>query len=161
MSFMLRIPETNSMAVILCNSYPVDFFGITKSLLKVLYNKPVILKAPAHKKMENYIAEYSAAKAVEEYKKMKADTVNYNIDWLQLYYLTEKLYTLKRYEDARIIAENNVLEFPERDLMMLLMANIYLAQNKKEDAIKFYRKTLALNPSNDEAKNRLKELEGK
>jgi cytochrome c-type biogenesis protein CcmH/NrfG len=44
---------------------------------------------------------------------------------------------------------------------MLMMANIYLAQNRKEDAIQFYKKTLALNPGNDEAKNRLKELEGK
>jgi CubicO group peptidase (beta-lactamase class C family) len=161
MSFMLRIPATNSMTVILCNSAPTDYFGITKSLLKVLYNKPVVLKAPAHKKMENYIAQYSAAKAVEEYKKMKADTANYYIDWIQLYYVTEKLLTLKRYEDARIIAENNVQEFPERDLVMLMMANIYLAQNKKEEAIQFYKKTLALNPGNDEAKNRLKELEGK
>jgi CubicO group peptidase (beta-lactamase class C family) len=161
MSFMLRIPATNSMTVILCNSAPTDFFGITKSLLKVLYNKPVVLKAPAHKKMESYIAQYSAAKAVEEYKKMKADTANYYIDWIQLYYVTEKLLTLKRYEDARIIAENNVQEFPERDLVMLMMANIYLAQNRKEDAIQFYKKTLALNPGNDEAKNRLKELEGK
>ncbi|MBK9465483.1 MAG: tetratricopeptide repeat protein [Chitinophagaceae bacterium] len=36
------------------------------------------------------------------------------------------------------------------------MANIYLALNRKEDAIKFYRKTLQLNPESEEAKNRLK-----
>lgn len=160
-SFMFRIPATNSMAVLLCNSAPTDYFGITKSLLKVLYNKPVVLKAPAHKKMETCIAQYSAAKAVEEYKKMKADTANYYIDWIQLYYVTEKLLALKRYEDARIIAENNVQEFPERDLVMLMMANIYLALNRKNDAITFYKKTLAITPGYEEAKNRLKELEGK
>jgi CubicO group peptidase (beta-lactamase class C family) len=157
-SFMLRVPETNSMIVILCNSAPTDFFGITKNLLKVLFNKPVLLKEPVHKKMENIIAKYNAQKAVAEYKIMKNDTAHYSIDWLQMYFLGEKLLSLKRYEDARIIAENNVVEFPEKDFVVLSMANIYLALKRKEDAIKFYKKTLQLNPQSEEAKNRLKEL---
>jgi CubicO group peptidase (beta-lactamase class C family) len=161
LSFMIRIPETNSMAVILCNSAPTDFFGITKNLIKVLYNKPVVLKEPAHKKMETYIAEYGAAKAVEEYKIMKADTAHYYIDWISLYYMSEKLLGLKRYEDATIIAENNVREFPEREIVMVMMGNIYLAQNRKEEAVIHYKKALAINPGNEEAKNRLKKLEGR
>ena len=160
-SFMIRVPETNSMVVILCNSAPTDFFGITKSLLKVLYNKPVVLKEPVHKKMETLIAKFSAEKAVAEYKIMKNDTAKYYVDWIQLYFLAEKLLSLKRYEDAKIIAENNVVEFPERDIVALSMANIYLALNRKKDAIKMYKKTLQLNPENEEAKNRLKELEMK
>jgi CubicO group peptidase (beta-lactamase class C family) len=158
-SFLFRIPETKSMVVILCNSYPTDFFGITKSLVKVLYNKPVFLKEPVHKKMETYIAQYGSARAVEEYKKMKADTAKYYIDWIQMHYLTEKLLALKKYEDARIIGENNITEFPDKDLVMLMMGNVYLALNRKEDAAKFYKKTLEITPGYEEAKNRLKELE--
>jgi CubicO group peptidase (beta-lactamase class C family) len=158
-SFMIRIPETNSMAVILCNSAPTDFFGIIKNLLKVLYNKPVVLKEPVHKKMETLIASLNAEKAVAEYHKMKMDTAHFYTDWLQMYYLGEKLLTLKRYDDARIIAENNVAEFPERDFVALSLANIYLALNRKEEAVKLYRKSLQLNPDNEEAKNRLKELQ--
>ncbi len=157
-AFYLRIPETNSMVVILCNSAPTDFFGITKNLLKVLYNKPTILKAPVHKKMEPYIVKYGATRAVEEFKKMKSDTAHYYVDWLQMYYLGEKLYSLKRFEEARIIAENNVIEFPDRDYVALSLANIYLALNRKEEAIKFYKKTIELNPISEEARNRLKEL---
>ena len=41
------------------------------------------------------------------------------------------------------------------------MGNIYLALNQKEDAIQVYKKALQLNPRYEEAKNRLKELEGK
>jgi CubicO group peptidase (beta-lactamase class C family) len=156
--FYFRIPETNSMALILCNSAPTDYFGIIKSLIKVLYNKPVVLKAPVHKKMEPYIAQYGATRAVEEYKKMKSDTANYYVDWLQMYYLSEKLYNLKRYEDARIIGENNVIEFPDKDIVALSLANIYLAMQRKEDAIKHYKKVLELNPISEEAKNRLKEI---
>ncbi len=157
-AFMIRIPETNSMAVILCNSANTDYLGITRSLLKALHNKPVSLKRPVHKEMENIIASDNAEKAVIEFKKMQIDTANYYVDWVQMYYLGEKLLSLKRYEDARLIAENNVVAFPERDLIALSLANIYLALNRKEEAIKFYKKTIQLNPISDEAKNRLKEL---
>lgn len=160
-SFMLRIPSTNSFTVILCNSSPTDFFGITKNLVKVLYNKPVDLKQPVHKKMETFIAQLGAIKAVEEYKKMKADSVHYYIDWISMDFIAEQLLNLKRYEDAKTIAENNSAEFPDKDLVMFTMGNIYLALNRKDDAIRFYKKALQLYPGYQEAKNRLKELEDK
>ena len=160
-SFMLRIPSTNSFTIILCNSSPTDFFGITKNLVKVLHNKPVELKQPVHKKMETLISQVGAKKAVEEYKKMKADSAHFYIDWISMNFIAEQLLNLKRYEDARIIADNNVAEFPNKDLVMLTTGNIYLALNRKDDAIKFYKKTLQLYPGYEEAKNRLKELEGK
>lgn len=158
--FLIRIPATNSMAVILCNSAPTDFFGIIKSLLKVLYGKPVELKEPIHKKMETILRETNVADALAAYRKMKADTAHFYTDWLQMYYFGEKLVSMKRLEDARAIAENNVLEFPERDFINLSMANIYGALGRKADAITYYKKTLALNPAMEEAKNRLKELLG-
>ncbi|MBK7467026.1 MAG: tetratricopeptide repeat protein [Saprospiraceae bacterium] len=99
-------------------------------------------------------------KAVAEYKIMKMDTAHFYADWLQLYYLGENLVSFKRYDDARIIVENNVQEFPDKYLNALSMANIYLNLNKREEAIKFYKKTLELNPDIEEAKNRLKELNG-
>lgn len=159
-SFMLRIPSTNSMVVILCNSSPTDFFGITTNLVKTLYNKPVQLKQPVHKAVEKLITEKGAVKAVEEYKRMKGDTAHYYIDWISMNFLAEQLLTLKRYEEARIISENNAAEFPTRELVMVNMANIYLVLNRKTDAITFYKKALDLYPGYEEAKNRLKELEG-
>jgi len=160
-SFMLRIPSTNSFTIILCNSSPTDFFGITKNLIKTLYNKPVMIKEPVHKKMEIYISQLGAVKAVEEYKKMKADSAHYYIDWISMNFIAEQLLNLKRYEDARVIADNNVAEFPNKDLVMLTTGNIYLALNRKEEAIRFYKRTLELYPGYQEAKNRLNELEGK
>jgi tetratricopeptide (TPR) repeat protein len=160
-SFMLRIPSTNSFTIILCNSSPTDFFGITKNLIKVLFNKPVDLKQPVHKKMEALIAKIGAVKAAEEYKKMKKDSTHFYVDWISMNFIAEQLLNLKRPEDARIISENNVLEFPDKDLVMLTMGNIYLSLNRKQDAIKFYKKTLELYPGYQEAKTRLRELEGK
>jgi len=160
-SFIRRIPSTNSMVVILCNSSPTDFFGITNNLVKILHNLPVDLKEPVHKKMEVYIQRSGAAKAVEEYKKMKKDTAHFYIDWISMNFIAQQLLDNKRYEDAKVIAGNNVIEFPDKDLVMVTMGNVYLAMGKKEEAISFYRKALQITPVYEEAKNRLKELEGK
>ena len=160
LSFMVHIPSLNSTIVILCNSSPTDFFGITGNLAKVLYNKSVQLKQPVHKVIEKMIVDKGATKAIEAYKVMKTDTAHYYIDWISMNFLADQLRTLKMYEDARIIAENNVAEFQNRDLVMVTMGNIYLALNKKKDAITYFKKAILIYPENEEAKNRLKEIEG-
>lgn len=160
-SFIRRIPSKKSLVVILCNSSPTDFFGITTNLYKVLYNKPVTLKQPVHKKMETYIEQIGVEKALAEYKKMKIDSAHYYIDWISMNFVAQQLLNLKRYGEAKVISENNVNEFLNKDLILVTMGNIYLALNKKEDAIKFYKKALQITPLYEEAKNRLKELEKK
>ncbi|MBC7827620.1 MAG: serine hydrolase [Chitinophagaceae bacterium] len=158
-SFIRRIPSTNSLVVILCNSSPTDFFGITGNLYKVLFNKPVILKQPVHKKMETDIEKLGVDKALSEYKKMKADSGHFYIDWISMNFVAQQLLTLKRYEDARLISENNVSDFPDKDLILVTMGNIYLALRRKDDAIIYYKRALQITPMYEEAKNRIKELE--
>lgn len=157
-SFIRRIPSSNSMVVILCNSSPTDFFGISNNLLKALHNIPVNVKEPLHKKIETLIGSIGAEKAIVEYKKVKTDTAHFYTDWISMNFLAQQLYDLKRYDEARIVAELNAEEFPDRDLVMVTMGNIYSALGKKQDAIRFYKKALEINPGYEEAKNRLKAL---
>ncbi len=159
LSFLIRIPSTNSMIVILCNSAPTHFFSIITNLMKVLYDKPVVLKQPVHKVLETLLANANGEKAVEQYKLMKQDTAHYYIDWLAMNQLGDQLFTLKRYEDARIIFENNVAEFPTRDLAAFSLAKTYEMLGRKKDAIAWYKKVITLTPTYEEAKNRLKELD--
>jgi CubicO group peptidase (beta-lactamase class C family) len=159
LSFMVRIPSTNSLVVFLCNSSPTQFFGISSSLIRVLYNIPVKIKEPVHKAMEPFIVTEGVSKAIIEYRRMKKDTANYYIDWLAMNQLGDQLVNMKRYDDARMIFEHNAAEFPEKDLVMISLANIYLKLKRTEDAIAYYKKTLVLNPGNEEAKNRLREME--
>jgi CubicO group peptidase (beta-lactamase class C family) len=159
-SFMLRIPSTNSMVVILCNSSPTDFFGIVKQLVSILYNKPVILKQPVHKIVESLIGSKGAIAAVNEYNRIKNDTAKYYVDWISMNFIAEQLFQLKRYEEAMIISENNVTAFPDKDLVMVTMGNIYLKLNRRENAIRSYKRALEIYPGYQEAINRLKELEG-
>ena len=159
LSFLVRIPATNSMIVILCNSSPTDFFGITGNLAKVLYNKPVVVKQPVHKAMESLIGSKGVVKAVEAYQVMKKDTAHYYVDWISMDFLGNKLYDLKRYEDARILFENNAAAFPDKDLSLYSLAKTYEVLGRKEDAITWYKKALAITPGYEEARNRLKALE--
>ena len=129
--------------------------------MQVLYNKPVVLKQPVHKAMETIIGSQGVNKAVEAYKKMKPDTAHYYIDWISMDFLGNALYDLKRYEEARIIFENNAAEFPDKDLVLLSLGKTYQMLGRKEDAIVWYKKVVGLGTANQEAKNRLKELEGK
>lgn len=158
LSFMVRIPSTNSLVVFLCNSSPTHFFGIASSLIQALYNMPVKLKQPLHKVMETTVSKSGAAKAVEQYKMLKNDTANYYVDWLAMDQLGNQLFMLKRYDDALIIFENNAIEFPDRDFVLLSLAKTYEALGRKGDAITWYKKTLAVNARNEEAKTRLKAL---
>lgn len=157
-SFFIRIPSTNSMIVILCNSAPTHFFGIVGNIMKILYNKPVILKKPVHKEMEKIIGASGASTAMQTYQVLKKDTAQYYVDWVSMYYLSNQLISLTKYEDARIFLETCVVEFPDKELILANLAKTYLLLNRKEDAIMWYRKTLFINPNYEEAKNRLKEI---
>lgn len=161
LSFMVRIPSTNSLVVFLCNSSPTHFFGIATNALRILHNKPVVLKQPVHKAMEKIILSKGAAASLEDYKAMKRDTANYYIDWLAMGQLGEMLLNARRYEDARVIYENNVAEFPDRDHLYIGLAQTYEKLNRRQDAIGAYRKALELNAKNEEARNRLREIEGR
>jgi len=50
-SFMLRIPSSNSCVIMLCNTSPTDFFGITKNVLKVFFIILVAINDQLHKTM--------------------------------------------------------------------------------------------------------------
>ena len=157
-SFMRRIPSTNSMIVILCNSYPTDFFGITNNLTKILYGQAVQLKQPVYKVVEKTISKRGARAAVLEFDRLKKDTANYYVDWISMNYISEQLLGLKRMDDARIVAESNVKQFPDKDLIMYTMGMVYLSLGRKEEAIAFFKKTLEISPSYETARVKLKEL---
>jgi CubicO group peptidase (beta-lactamase class C family) len=158
-SFIVRAPSKDRLIVFLCNSSPTDFFGIAGSLMRALDNKPVIVKQPVHKAMERLIATKGVVKAVEAFQTLKKDTAHYYVDWISMDFLGNELFNLKRYEEARIFFENNAAEFPDKDLPLLSLAKTYQALGRKQDAIIWYKKMIALGTVNQEAKNRLKELE--
>lgn len=159
LSFLVRIPGTNSFFVFLCNSSPTHFFGIATNLLRILHDKPVELKQPVHKVIESMIGSTGVQAAVNAYDALKADSLHYYIDWWNMEQVGQQLVTLKRYDEARILFEKIALEFPTRDLVMVSLATTYEKLGRKGDAIQYYKKAISINSNNEEAKNKLKLLE--
>ena len=158
LSFLIRIPETNSMAVILCNSAPTDFFGITNNLVRVLYNKPVKVKKPVSKALASTIRKKGIEIAIKQYDALKQDTAHYYVEWWNIDQLGHQLYDLKRNNEALLLFEKNAREFPQQDIALISLGQAYEIVGRKEDAIIYYQKAISVNPNNEEAKNRLKNL---
>jgi tetratricopeptide (TPR) repeat protein len=125
----------------------------------VLYNKPVKLRKPVHKALASTISHKGIDAAIKQYDELKKDTVNYYIEWWNIDQLGHQLYDMKRYKEALLLFEKNAQEFPERDIALVSLGQTYEVLGRKEDAILYYKKAIAVNPGNEEAKNRLKNLE--
>lgn len=159
LSFFIRIPETNSLVVFLCNSYPTDFFGIAGNLLKLLHNKTVKLKQPVHKLVASTITKKGIDAAIRQYDELKKDTAHYYVEWWNMDQLGHQLYDLTRYQEALRIFEKNAQDFPTRDIALVSLAQVYEILGRKEEAISYYKKAIGINENNEEAKNRLNRLQ--
>ena len=108
------------------------------------------------------IFEKNIDEAIKRYYEAKEKSFDeYNFKEAQLNTLGYNLLQGQRYKDAVKIFELNAKEFP-------LSANVYdslgegcMLDGQKELAIKNYKKSLELNPQNDNAKQMLQKLEAK
>jgi CubicO group peptidase (beta-lactamase class C family) len=158
LSFIARIPETNSLVVILCNSSPTDFFAITRAVLRVLYAKSVPLKQPVYKVLEKSIPQKGIQAAMLQYESLKKDTAHYYVTWWDNDRLGNELYNLGRYDDAIIILSKTAEEFPGKYIVLNSLAKSYEKAGNKQEAIATYKKALDAEPGNEEAKGKLKIL---
>ena len=69
-----------------------------------------------------------------------------------------RLIRLKRIKDAIVIFKQNTVDFPEAYNTWDSLAEGYMLDGDKESAIKYYKKSLELNPDNTNAVQKLKEL---
>ena len=67
---------------------------------------------------------------------------------------------LKRIKDALEVFKQNTLDFPNEFNTWDSLAEGYIVSGDKPSAIKYYKKSLELNPGNTSAVQKLKELGG-
>lgn len=68
------------------------------------------------------------------------------------------LLRLKKVDDAIELFKQNTADFPDSANAWDSLAEAYLTKGEKELAIKYYEKSLELNPKNDGAIEQLKKL---
>ena len=98
--------------------------------------------------------------AVKTYQKLKMEEgENWNFDENQLNMLGYQLLQRGRSEDAIEIFKLNVEAFPEGFNTYDSLGEAYLAADQKELAIKNYKRSLELNPENNNAKTVLEQIQ--
>jgi len=100
--------------------------------------------------------------AVAQYRELKRTNPNgYNFDERALNRLGYMLLEKGRNADAIAIFKLNVEEYPKSGDAYDSLAEAYAKDGQKQQAIDNYRKCLELDPKNQDAANKLKELEQK
>jgi CubicO group peptidase (beta-lactamase class C family) len=79
---------------------------------------------------------------------------------VQMNRLGYQLLGLKRVNDAIAVFKQNTVDFPDAFNTWDSLAEGYMVSGDKESAIKYYKKSLQLNPDNTNATQKLKELGG-
>lgn len=154
-----RIPDTESSIIILSNKRRAPLNSITRSVLGILYNetydtpkKSVALETQMvikEKGLEAGVLYYNTAKEAPDF------------------YLSEQEFIVVGYEylqgdDAETAAQIFKLAidaFPEADNPYDSYAEAQMTLGNKEEAIRNYKKSVALNPNNKNALNMIKKLE--
>jgi len=98
--------------------------------------------------------------AVEEFRRIKKSKAGkYNITENDLNTLGYRLITRKKIKEAIEIFKLNVEEFPKSGNVYDSLAEAYLSDGKTKLAIKFYKKSVEVDPGNNNAKAILKKIE--
>ena len=107
------------------------------------------------------IAEQGAEKALKAFNKKRQKDADLIITERQMNRLGYNLIYLKKYPEAMAVFEQNAKDFPESANVWDSLAEGCMLNGKKDLAIKYYEKSLQLDPNNKNAIKKLKELKAK
>ena len=137
-----------------------NIFGV----LDIINNKPVTVKkgkkeiATAYAKLLLQNSEdYAFAKLIE----MQSDTLNYILDENKLNQLGYEFFENKKNTLAFAVFRSAITLFPNSDNLFNSYGELLAKSGKKEEAIIMYKKSLLINPKNEDSKKSLELLEQK
>ena len=160
-SLVVRFPEQKKTIIVMENLKQPYYrqFAIVYTIASALFNKPYEL--PKRSFAEAFVETTKTAgikaglKLFEENKKTQA--LNFSEPEINGagYYLMNDM---KNVKDALVAFKINTELFPASANVYDSLAEGYMNMNDKENAILFYKKSLQLDPSNDNAKKKIEEL---
>jgi CubicO group peptidase (beta-lactamase class C family) len=112
----------------------------------------------ASRKLLKSVLSIGAVAALEDYKEKRKQTGGEAVSESQINNMGYALLQLKRIDDAIVIFEQNTTDFPQSANTWDSLAEAYMIKGNKELAIKYYEKSLELNPNNKNAIEQLKKL---
>ncbi|WP_052172418.1 serine hydrolase [Psychroserpens jangbogonensis] len=154
-----RIPSSNSSIMLLNNTSHAFLTSMTTAITGILYDKPYDLPLiPLAQFMIETIENEGIDKGIQFYKEHK-DSPDYYISEQELNVAGYKFLHAENAKDAAEVFKLSTEVFPDRDNPYDSYAEALRALGKNEEAIENYKKSIDLNPKNNNAKEMLKELE--
>ncbi|MEE9438783.1 MAG: serine hydrolase, partial [Saprospiraceae bacterium] len=160
-SLYTKIPSNNASIILLSNTSSSFRTSITTAITGILYGKPYDLPLkPLAKFMSEIIEKEGIEKGILFYKKHQ-ESENYYISEQELIIAGYKLLHAGKIEDAAEVFKLSTEIFPFKDNSYDSYAEALKELGENNKAIENYKKSLLLNPDNENAKKMLKKLSGK
>ncbi len=130
--------------------------GTHPSLDNLAYER---YNSPARRLLKLIMAE-GAAKALDKYRKEREKDSKQAISEQDMNNLGYTLINIKKLDDGAAVLKQNTDDFPQSWNAWDSYAEACMDKGEKELAIKYYRKSLELNPQSENGKKMLEELQG-
>jgi CubicO group peptidase (beta-lactamase class C family) len=154
-----RIPSSNSSIIFLNNTSRAYLNAMTTAITGILNDQPYDFpRKPTAKFMSEVIAKEGIEKGIQFYKEHK-DLGDYYIDEVELIVVGYRLLHAGNAKDAAEVFKLSTEVYPDNDNPYDSYAEALMALGKNQEAIKNYKKSLELNPGNNNAVTMLKKLE--
>jgi len=161
-TLILRFTDDKNLIVLLCNVLPGELNGLSKGIANILYDQPYDMpKKSLAEILMKIIIEKGIEPAVDDFNSKKEIKAEYNISEDEMNMLGYQFLQMGKTKEAIEVFKLNTEVFPESFNAWDSYAEAYMISGDKENAIKYYKKSIELNPQNTSGIETLKKLEGK
>ena len=159
-TLIVRVPGDEHLIVLLNNTGGTDLPDMGRGILQILYGEPAPMpKKPVSLEMKEVLKQHDVATAIAHYRRIKAERPDdFDFGERELNTLGYALLRSGDTEGAIAIFELNVEMFPEASNPYDSLGEAYMAAGRTDEATAAYLKSLALNPGNDNARERLRRM---
>jgi CubicO group peptidase (beta-lactamase class C family) len=159
----VRYVADHDLVVIFNNTPGADLSEMAKGVHAILYGRePAAPKRMLVPELVQVVMTHGVDAAIEQYRSLKSTKPNdYNFNERALDELGGMLLEQDRKADAIAIFKLNVEEYPKSARAYRSLADAYAKDGQKQQAIAGYHKALEIDPKDQNATDRLKELEQK
>jgi len=160
---IVRLVDDKHLIVLLNNTSRTKLNEMSQAIANILYGLPYEFpKKSIGETLLKTITQEDIAAALKQYRQLKTTRSSiYDFQERELNTLGYHLLGSKKIDEAIEIFKLNVENFPKASNAYDSLAEAYMIKGNKQLAIKNYKKSLELNPRNQNAVEKLKELEKK
>ncbi len=158
-TLITRIPADQNLVVLLNNTGGTNLSEMSRNLIKVLNDQPYELpqRSLANYLMEK-IYENGLEAAMKDFEKQKASK-EYILRENEINAVGYQLMGIGKMKEAIAVFNLNVAEFPESSNVYDSLGEAYMNDGNKTLAIENYKKSVSMDPNNENGKEMLKKLQ--